>query len=249
MDRQRKQCPSGHIHFLAGQFAGFHVHREGIRQLDAEFQALFFRQRRQPLQHRHRVFPLQIFPEVPVVKAHIVKPQAVQPFPGKFIPQQRRVQFDIGVQMFFRDQVGSDPLDFIRRTAVKRGLRDGTRNPGADAPHIGLIDIFESPDISFGPFNALPEGICVLRLDQAVNKGIDLLAFDPGQIIPDRHVKHEGIRISQSVFFRQQLAGYPGFDILCIRFGHIQLRGPFAVVALVPAPLIPRWWARCCPPP
>ena len=234
VDSQREERAAGHVHFPAGQFALRYVHRERIRQLHAELKTLFLCQGGQAFQHRHRVFPLQILPEVPVVKMNIVESQAVQPASGVFISQQRRVQLDIGIQVFFRDQVGGNPLDLIRRTAVKRGFRNGTGNAGRDCVHIGLIHIAEAAGIGPGPRDAFPEGLRVFRLDHAVDEGVDFFALDPGQVISDGHIEHKGVRIAQAVFLRQQPAGHPGFDIFRISLGHIQFRGPFAVIALIP---------------
>ena len=233
VDRQREQRAAGHIHFLAGQFARLHVHGEGVGQFDAELHALRAGQGGQTLQHGHGILPLEVFAEVAVVEGDVVKTQAVQALPGKVIAQEGRVQLDIGVEVFFLNQIGGDALDFVRWTAVEGGFRDGAGDTGGNTGDVRFIHVLEAVQMVPGPFDAEPEGVRILRLDQAVDEGVDFGALNARQVVAHRHVEHKGVRIAEAEFLRQQLAGHPGLDILREGLRHIQLRGPFAVIALV----------------
>ena len=57
------------------------------------------------------------------VKSDVIVTHTVQNRTGGGIAKDRRIAFNEGVEVFFGDQVGRDPFDFIRRTAVEG--RDG----------------------------------------------------------------------------------------------------------------------------
>ena len=60
-----------------------------------------------------------------IVKLNVLIAHLVHTIAGKFIAEQRGVTLDIGMEVFFRDEVHRDAFDFGRRTAVQSGKRNG----------------------------------------------------------------------------------------------------------------------------
>ena len=233
-DGEGVQRPAGHVHFAAGQLTGGHVHREGVGQLDAEFQPVFFAQGDEAAEHGHRVGPLQVLHKVVVVKHDVVKAKAVQTLAGELVAQQGGVALDVGVQVLLGDEVGGNALDLIRRAAVQRALGDGVGHAGGDAVHKGGVHLGEAGGVVQQPLPALVEhggGGGVLH---ALDVGVHLGRLDALQIVAHRHVEHETVRVAQTQLLRQHMAGEPRLDVLVKGLGHRQLGGPLAVVALVP---------------
>ncbi|MPN38192.1 hypothetical protein SDC9_185716 [bioreactor metagenome] len=143
MDAQGKQRLSGHIHKIPGQFAPLDHHGEGVGQLHAEGKSAFVGFLLQPFNQHGRVGELQVGLKMPPVECHGFIAQRVQQGPHRLIPQQRGVQFDIGMQFLDRNKMPRNPLDLLRRASVQRGQRNGRRNPAAYALHIRLVYVFK----------------------------------------------------------------------------------------------------------
>ena len=77
LNGQGEEGSAGHIHFVVGQLTPGGVHGEGVGELQSEFQAALVGQGLQALKHRHGVRPLEVLPEVVVVKHDIVIAHAV----------------------------------------------------------------------------------------------------------------------------------------------------------------------------
>ena len=67
----------------------------------------------------------------------------------------------------------------------------------------------------------------------ALDVGVDLWALDALEVVADRHVEDEAVRVSQTKLAGKQLAGPPGLDVLAHGLRDLELGGPLAVVALV----------------
>ena len=59
-----------------------------------------------------------------IVKLNVLIAHLVHTVAGKLVTEQRGVTLDIGVEMFFRDEVHRNAFDFGRRTAVQSGKRN-----------------------------------------------------------------------------------------------------------------------------
>ena len=224
---------AGHVHLLAGQLTGGHVHREGVGDLHAELQAPLAGALHQPVEHGNRVLPLEILAEVVVVKLDVVVAQAVQGLAGELIAQQSGVALDVGVQVLFGDEIGGDALDLVGGAAVEGGLGDGVGHVGGDAPDIGLVHLLKPVQIGQGPVHALPPHLGTGGVLHPLDVGVHLGTLDALEIVAHAHVEHKAVGIAQFQLLCQQLAGEPRLDVLGEGLGDVQLGGPLAVVALV----------------
>ena len=211
-----------HVHLLAGQFPGLHVHREGVGELQAKFQTLPVRQGLEAVEHGHRVGIL-------VVEGDIVIAHGVQNGPGGLVPQDGGIALDEGVQVLLLQQVAGDPLDLVRRAAVEGGHRHGSGHMGSDRVDIIAFSREELLQNS----DALLEDGRLGGVHHAVQEGVDLLTLDACQVIAHGHVEHESVGIAQTIDLCHDLQGAPGLHILLKGLLDIQLRGPLAVVALI----------------
>ena len=218
-----------HVHLLAGQFPGLHVHREGVGELQAKFQTLPVRQGLEAVEHGHRVGILQVLLEVVIVEGDIVIAHGVQNGPGGLVPQDGGIALDEGVQVLLLQQVAGDPLDLVRRAAVEGGHRHGSGHMGSDRVDIIAFSREELLQNS----DALLEDGRLGGVHHAVQEGVDLLTLDACQVIAHGHVEHESVGIAQTIDLCHDLQGAPGFHILLESLLDIQLRGPLAVVALI----------------
>ena len=229
LDGQGEQALARHVHLLAGQLILLHVHRESVGELQAEFQAVLPRQSQQPAEHRDSVGILQILIEVVFIESDIVVAHTVQDGAGGFVAQDSGVALNKGVQMLFRDKVGRDALDLVRRAAVESGDGDAVGDPGTDGINerrLGGEHLFQNPlalliDRGLGG---------ILHLVEVL---VDLGALDALQVIAHGHVENKPVRVSQTAGLRQYLAGKPGLDVLLIGLRHVEFRGPLAVITLV----------------
>ena len=71
-----------------GSSPGLDIHREGVGELQPEFQTLLVRQMAEAVEHGHRIGVLQILLKVMVIKGNVVIAHAVQNRPGGVITQE-----------------------------------------------------------------------------------------------------------------------------------------------------------------
>ena len=119
LNRQRIEAASGHIHLLARELAGLHIHREGIRQLDSDRKSKAFGKADQTLKHRNGILPLKVRRKMMIVKGNVIKSQVIECLSREVISQQRRIALYISIQVLFLKQVGSNRLDLLRGTSVQ----------------------------------------------------------------------------------------------------------------------------------
>ena len=226
---QREQAFASHVHFLAGQLSGLYVHGEGVAQLETKFQTPVRGPFFQTVEHGDGVLVLQILLEVMVVKGDVVIAHLVQNGAGSLIAQQSGVALDEGMEILFRDEIGGDPLDLLRRAAVEGGEGDGAGDPGGDGVDGGLFSreqLMENGD-------ALLKDRCFGGVHHAVQEGVHLLTLDALQIVAHGHIEHKAVGIAQTVQLGHDLAGAPRLYVFLKGLRDGQLRGPLAVVALV----------------
>ena len=226
---QREEAFACHIHLFTGQLILLDIHREGVAELQAKFQTAVRRQLFQPVEHGNGVLVLQIFPEMVIVKGNIVVAHFIQNGAGCFIAQQRGIALDEGVEILFRDEVGGDALDLVRRAAMEGGKGHGAGNSGGDAVNESTFRREQLMENG----NALLENGCFGGVHHAVQEGVHLFAPDALQIIAYGHIEHESVGVAKTVQLRQHLAGAPRLHVFLKGLRDGQLRGPFAVVALV----------------
>ena len=77
------------------------------------------------------------------------------------------------------------------------------------------------------------EGVGLLRVHHVVDKGIDLLGLDALQVIAHADVELVAHRASQPVFLCHKSKQKPCLDIFVLSLGHVELRRPLTVVALI----------------
>ena len=229
LNGQGEEGPAGHIHFVVGQLTPGGVHGEGVGELQPEFQAALVGQGLQALKHRHGVRPLEVLPEVVVVKHDIVIAHAVQNGPGGLIAQDGGVALHKGVQMLFGNEVGGDALDLIRGAAVEGGHGDAAGNAGGDG--VNVVALLGEQLLEH--CLALAKNGGLGGVHHAVEVGVHLLALDALQVIAHGHIEYEPVGIAQAVDLGKDLQRAPGFNIFVHGLGHGQLRGPLLVVALV----------------
>ena len=229
LDGQGEEALAGHVHLLAGQLALLHVHGEGVGELQAELQAPLTRQSQQAAEHGDGVGVLQVLVEVLLPEGDVVVAHAVQDVPGGPVAQKGGVALDEGVEALFRDEVGGDPLDLVRRAAVEGGDGDGVGDPGGDGGDQVLL-----------PGEHLPQDLDALLEDgrpggvhHLVEVLVDLGALDALQVVAHGHVEHEAVGLAQAADPGEDVAGTPGFHVLLVGLLDVELRGPLAVVALV----------------
>ena len=232
-ERERIERASGHIHLAARQLSPRHIDRERIRELHAELEATLCTERRETPEHRHGILPLEVLVEVMLVEDDVVEAEGIERLPGILIAQKRRVALDVGIEAFLRDEVGCDALDLIRRAAMERRLRDGVRDMRRDGGDECLIDILEAVEIALCPDNSLLEGRRACGVHHLVDEGIDLLGLDALEVVADRHVEDEAVRIAEAELLCQELYGNPGLHVLAEGIVDRELRRPLAVVALI----------------
>ena len=105
LNGQREQAAAGHVHLVSGQLAARGIDREGVRQLEAEFQPLRGRQRLKPFEHRNGVSPLEILVEMMLVKDDVAVAHRVENAAGGLVAENGRIALDEGVQALFRQKV------------------------------------------------------------------------------------------------------------------------------------------------
>ena len=226
---QGEQALARHVHFLAGQLAGLHVHGEGVGQLQTELQTVGVRQRLQAVEHGNGVGVLEVLLEVVVVEGDVVVAHAVQNGAGGLVAQNGGVALDEGVQMLLLNEVAGDALDLVRRAAVEGRDRHAAGDMGGDGVDVGALageKLFQDPD-------ALLEDGSLAGVDHAVEEVVDLLTLNARQIVAHGHVEHKAVGVAQTVDLAHDLQGAPGLHILLKGLLDIQLGGPLAVVALV----------------
>ena len=232
LDGQREQGTAGHVHFVVGQLAAGGVDREGVGELQAKFQTLAVCQCLQTLEHRDSVGPLQVFVEVMIVEDDVVIAHGVQNGAGGLVTQDGGVALNKGVQALFLDQVRSDALDLLGRTAVQGGDGDGTGDVRADRSDVILLFREHLGQDGKTFLKLLGIGGVLHVVDVAV----DLRALDAFVIVANGHVKDEAVRIAEAEFLADELQSAPSLDVFVLRLGDRQLRGPFLVVAFVLRP-------------
>ena len=226
---QGEQALARHVHFLTGQFAGLHIHGEGVGQLQTEFQAVLSRQSQQAAEHGNGVLVLQIFLEMVVIKGNVVIAHTVQDGPGGLVAQDGRIALDEGVQMLLLNEVRGNALDLIRWAAVEGGDRHAAGDMGGDGVDVSALlgeELLENTD-------ALLENGGGAGVDHAVEEVVDLLTLDARQVVAHGHVEHETVGVAQAVDLAHDLQRAPGLHILLKGLLDIQLGGPLAVVALI----------------
>ena len=164
-----------------------------------------------------------------LVKDDVVVAHGVENGAGGLVAEDGGVALDERVQTLFRQQVGRDALDLLRRAAVQRGDRDGARNARGDGrDEVGFLreQLREHGE-------AFPELLGLGGVHHAVDVGVDLVALDALEIVADGHIEHEPVGVAQTVDLGQELQRAPGFDVLIHRLRDLQLGGPLLIVALV----------------
>ena len=218
-----------HVHLLAGELPGLHVHGEGVGEFQAEFHAGLIRQGLEAAEHGDGVPVLEVLLEVVVVEGDVVVAHAVQDGPGGLIAQDGGVALDEGVEALLLNQVAGNALNLVRRAAVEGGEGDAAGDPGRDGVDKGRLageELLEHPD-------ALLENGGLGGVHHAVQEGVDFLLLNARQIVAHGHIEHKGVGVAQPKDFGHDLTGAPGLDVLLKGLLDVQLRGPLAVVALV----------------
>ncbi len=226
---QGEQALARHIHFLAGQLSGLYVHGEGVAQLETKFQTPVRGPFFQTVEHGDGVLVLQVLIEVVVIEGDVVIAHLVQNGAGGLVAQQSGVALDEGMEILFRDEIGGDALDLLRRAAVEGREGDGAGDPGGDGVDGVLLrreQLMENGD-------ALLEDRRFGGVHHAVQEGVHLLALDALQIVAYGHIEHKAVGIAQTVQLGHDLAGAPGLHVFLKGLRDGQLRGPLAVVALI----------------
>ena len=226
---QGEQALARHIHLPAGQFSGLHVHGEGVAQFETKFQTPVRSPFFQTVEHGDGVLVLQILLEVVVIKGNVIVAHFIQNGAGSLVAQQSGIALDEGMEILFRDEIGGDPLDLLRRAAVEGGEGHGAGDLGGD----GVDGVLFSREqlVEYG--DALLENGRFGGVHHAVQEGVHLLALDALQIVAHGHVEHKAVGIAQAVQLGQHLAGAPGFHVFLKGLGDRQLCAPLAIVALV----------------
>ena len=226
---QGEQALARHIHFLAGQLSGLYVHGEGVAQLETKFQTPVRGPFFQTVEHGDGVLVLQILLEVMVVKGDVVIAHLVQNGAGSLIAQQSGVALDEGMEILFRDEVGGDPLDLLRRAAVEGGEGHGTGDLGGDG--VDIRALLREQLVEHG--NTLLENRRFGGVHHTVQEGVHFRPPDALQVVAHGHVENKAVGITQVVQLGQHLAGAPGFHVFLKGLGDRQLCAPLAIVALV----------------
>ena len=194
-DSQGEQALARHVHFFAGQLAPLHIHREGIGELQAEFQAMFPRQGQQAAEHGDRIAVLQVLVEMMLIESDIVVAHAVQNIPGGLVTQDGRIAFDEGVQALLGDQIGGNALNLVRRTAVKGGDGDAVGDTGAD----GVDERRFVGEHFFQDALALPEDRLAGGILHPGEILVNLRPSDALQVVAHGHVEDEAVGVPQTV--------------------------------------------------
>ena len=194
-DGQGEQALARHVHFFAGQLAPLHIHREGVGELQTEFQAVLPRQGQQAAEHGNRIAVLQVLVKMMLIEGDIVVAHAVQNIPGRLVTQDGGVALDEGVQALLGDQIGGDALNLVRRTAVKGGDGNAVRDPGAD----GVDERRFGGEHFFQDTPALLENGFAGGVLHPGEILVNLRPSDALQVVAHGHVEDEAVGVPQTV--------------------------------------------------
>ena len=89
-----------------------------------------------------------------VRKGHVAISQLINSLPDEIISQKRRVAFDERIEMFFRQEIGRNPFDFFRRTAMHGGNGHGIANSSGNRLYVFGRQILEQMDMTQEPVPA-----------------------------------------------------------------------------------------------
>ena len=230
---ERQQRAAAHVHVLVRQLALSGFYGEGVRQLDAEEKT----QRLCPVpdaaQHGDGLPVPQIAVKGFVLELDVIKAQRIQRPAGVTVAHQSGVAFDVQVQLFVLQQVLCDFLDLPGGTAVHGGDGHAAADGGRDGVQILSAEVPEVCEALCQHCPAVPEFLRPGGVLHVFQKVVDLPAPDPGQIVAHAHVEYKAVRPAQLQLPGQHMDQEPCLDVLVLRLGYRQLRGPFAVIALV----------------
>ena len=164
-----------------------------------------------------------------VIESDIVVAHLVQNGAGGLVAQQSGVALDEGMEILFRDEVGGDPLDLLRRAAVEGGEGHGTGDLGGDG--VDIRALLRKQLVEHG--NTLLENRRFGGVHHTVQEGVHLRPPDALQVVAHGHVENKAVGIAQTVQLGHDLAGAPRLHVFLKGLRDSQLRGPLAVVALV----------------
>ena len=91
-----------------------------------------------------------------------------------------------------------------------------------------------APDRLQRSFHTVLENLILRRVNHGIDKVVDLRLPDAVEVVSDRHVENDAVRIAQVEFLRNDVNDEPGLDVLVQRLLHGQLCRPLAIVALIP---------------
>ena len=220
---ERIERAARHVHLVAGQLGASDVHGEGVGELNAKLHATIRRQGNEALEHGHGIGPLQVLVEVVLVEDDVVKAQRVQGLASVLVAQERGVALDVGVQALLGDEVGGNALNLGRRAAMERGLGDRAGDARRDGVDKGGVHVLEAVEIGLSPGNGLLEDGSVGGVLHVVDVGVDLLALNALEVVANRHVEDEAVRVAEAKLAGEELAGNPGLDVLVEGVGHGEL--------------------------
>ena len=97
----------------------------------------------QTREHGDSVRVLQVILEMEIAKGHIIVAHFVHQISGVFVAQQSRITLDKRMDFFLGQEIRSDALDFLRRTAVQRGESDAVANLGRNRLYVFFCQMRE----------------------------------------------------------------------------------------------------------
>ena len=226
VDRDRMEGAAGQVHhllFLREDVAPV-LDLERVGELDAELHLALLRDGLQAPQHRHRVGVLEVVLEREVGHDRVrVAQPLVQDFAEPPGPEQGRVEFHVRVEAPLLDEVGRDLLDLAGRASVHRGERDVV---GQARGHL------EAGDIPGDETDVLRPQVAGVAYEAQVLLHVGL--EQSLEVVADADVEdHAGGVAGEAELAVERVDEDPGAEVLVERLAHLQLLGPFAVVALV----------------
>jgi len=170
---------------------------------------------------------------VVLVEGEVVIAESVEGVAGELVAEHGRVALHEGLEVLLREQMHSDPLDLVGRTAVHG--RQGHRLAHGRTQRVEVLagEVGELVEVLLDPVAALTEDRRARGVDHGVDEGVDLVVLDPLEVIADADVEPHLVDRAESELLAQHGDREVRLDVLVVRLGDGELGGPLAVVALV----------------